>query len=65
METRTMTSNTSSAKNRTVALPQLNKSVLTGSKAPAKTHDVSALVDAMWNGTVFGPYLVPLSRRVE
>ncbi len=60
-----MTSNTSSAKNRTVALPQFTKTPLTGSKAPAKSHDVNALVDAMWNGIVFGPYLVPLSRRVE
>ena len=60
-----MTSNTSSAKNRTVALPQFNKSAMTGSKAPAKAHDVNALVDAMWNGTVFGPYLVSLSRRAE
>jgi hypothetical protein len=63
METQTMTSNTSSAKSRTVALPQFSKSALTGGKAPAKTVD--ELVDAMWNGTVFGPYLVPLSRRAE
>ncbi len=60
-----MTSNTSSAKSRTVALPQFNKNAMAGSKAPAKAHDVKALVDAMWNGTVFGPYLVPLSRRAE
>jgi hypothetical protein len=38
---------------------------MTGAKNCAKCHDVSELVDAMWNGTVFGPYLVPLSRRVE
>jgi len=60
-----MTSNTSSAKNRTVALPQFNKSAMTGSKTPVKSSDVNALVDAMWNGTVFGPYLVSLSRRAE
>ena len=60
-----MTSNTSSAKSRTVALPQFTKSAMTGSKAPANAHDVKELVDAMWNGTVFGPYLVPLSRRAE
>ncbi len=65
METTTMNSNTSSAKSRTVALPQFNKSTLTGSKVPAKTHDVTALVDGMWNGMTFAPYLVPLSRRVE
>jgi hypothetical protein len=65
METHTMTSNTSSAKGRTGALPHSTKSVLSGSKAPGKAHDVNALVDAMWNGTVFGPYLVPLSRRAE
>ena len=64
MET-TMTANTSSAKGRTVALPQFSKSALTGAKTPVKSQDVNALVDAMWNGTVFGPYLVPLSRRVE
>ena len=58
-----MTSNTSPAKSRVAALPHLNQSVLAGSKAPVKGHDVTALVDAMWNGTVFGPYLVPLSRR--
>ena len=60
-----MTSTTTSAKSRTVALPQINKGTLTGSKAPVKGHDVNALVDAMWNGMVFGPYLVPLSRRAE
>ena len=60
-----MTSNTSSARSRTVALPQFTKSALTGCKTPCKGKDVNALVDAMWNGTVFGPYLVPLSRRVE
>ena len=60
-----MTSNTSSAKNRTVALPQFTKSAMTGSKTPVKSSDVNALVDAMWNGTVFGPYLVSLSRRAE
>jgi hypothetical protein len=60
-----MTSNTTSAKSRTVALPQINKNALAGSKAPAKSHDVNALVDAMWNGTLYGPYLIPLSRRVE
>ena len=60
-----MTSNTTSAKSRTVALPQFTKSAMTGSKAPATAHDVKELVDAMWNGTVFGPYLVPLSRRAE
>ncbi len=60
-----MTSNTSSAKSRTVALPQINKNAATGSKTPVKGHDVNALVDGMWNGIVFGPYLVPLSRRAE
>ena len=60
-----MTSNTSSAQSRTVALPQIAKSAMTGGKVPAKTHDVKELVDGMWNGMVFGPYLVPLSRRVE
>jgi hypothetical protein len=60
-----MTSNTSSAQSRTVALPQIAKSAMTGGKAPVKAHDVKELVDAMWNGTVFGPYLVPLSRRAE
>ena len=60
-----MTSTTASAKSRTVALPQFTKSAVTGSKTPVKGHDVNALVDAMWNGTVFGPYLVPLSRRAE
>ena len=53
------------AKNRTVALPHVTKSAVTGGRVPAKTHDVAELVDAMWNGTVFGPYLVPLSRRPE
>jgi len=48
-----------------VALPQFNKSAMTGSKTPVKSSDVNALVDAMWNGTVFGPYLVSLSRRAE
>jgi hypothetical protein len=65
METHMMTSNTSSAKSRTVALPQFTKNAMTGAKTPAKSQDVNALVDAMWNGTVFGPYLVPLSRRAE
>ena len=60
-----MTANTDSAKNRTVALPNLNKSALAGSKAIAKNADVTAMVDAMWNGMVFGPYLIPLSRRAE
>jgi hypothetical protein len=61
----TMTSNTSSAKSRTVALPQFSKSALTGAKTPVQSPDVNAMVEAMWNGTVFGPYLVPLSRRAE
>ena len=39
-----MTANTSSAKNRTVALPQINKSAVTGSKTPVKGHDVNALI---------------------
>ena len=65
METHMMTSNTSSAKSRTVALPQFTKNAMTSAKTPAKSQDVNALVDAMWNGTVFGPYLVPLSRRAE
>lgn len=53
------------AKNRTVALPHVSKSAVTGGRVPAKPHDVAEIVDAMWNGTVFGPYLVPLSRRAE
>lgn len=60
-----MTPTTDSAKNRTVALPKLNPGALTGAKGTARNRDVTALVDAMWNGTVFGPYVVPLSRRVE
>jgi hypothetical protein len=63
METSTMTTTPGTAKNRTVALP--NKSALTGAKGAAKGHDVAAIVDAMWNGTAFGPYLIPLSRRAE
>jgi hypothetical protein len=63
METSTMTPTPGTAKSRTVALP--HKSTLTGSKGAAKSHDVAALVDAMWNGTAFGPYLVTLSRRAE
>jgi hypothetical protein len=65
METSTMTSNTASAKSRTVALPQFTKNAMPGGKTPAKSSEVNALVDAMWNGMVFGPYLVPLSRRAE
>ncbi len=53
------------AKNRTAALPHVGKNAVTGGRAPAKPHDVTELVDAMWNGTVFGPYLIPLSRRAE
>ncbi len=60
-----MTNTTTSAKNRTVALPTLSKSAQTDGKNAAKNPDVAALVDAMWNGAVFGPYLVPLSRRAE
>ena len=36
METHMMTSNTSSAKSRTVALPQFTKNAMTGAKTPAK-----------------------------
>jgi hypothetical protein len=61
----TMTSTTNTAKNHTVALPHVSKSSLTGGKSPVKAHDIAALVDAMWNGTAFGPYLIPLSRRAE
>ncbi len=60
-----MTANTSSAKSRTAALPKFPTSALTGGKTPVKGHDVDELVDAIWNGTMFGPYLVSLSRRVE
>ena len=60
-----MTSNTNSAKSRTVPCRSSSTSAMPGSQAPGQGHDVNALVDAMWNGTVFGPYLVPLSRRVE
>ncbi len=59
-----MTPSTTAPKGRT-HLPTANKSVMTGAKNCAKCHDVNELVDAMWNGMVFGPYLVPLSRRVE
>jgi hypothetical protein len=65
METSTMTPTPGTAKNRTVALPHFTKTALTGAKGAAKGHDVAAIVEAMWNGTAFGPYLIPLSRRAE
>jgi hypothetical protein len=64
METTLMTTSPTAPKGRP-NLPTATKSAMTGAKNCTKGHDVNALVDAMWNGTVFGPYLVPLSRRVD
>jgi hypothetical protein len=59
-----MTAHPETAKSRTVALPNVNKG-LTDRQSSAKGLNVAAMVENVWNGVAFGPYLVPLSRRVE
>jgi hypothetical protein len=65
METSPMSPTTDSAKSRTVALPHVNKNILTGRQVAGKTTGAGLGADGSWNGMFFGPYLVPLSRRVE
>ncbi|MEI9999957.1 MAG: hypothetical protein WDO13_12780 [Verrucomicrobiota bacterium] len=53
----------SPAKTRTAALPKLGKSATR--QDPAKNGAAIDLDDGAWAPIVFGPYLVPLTRRVE
>jgi hypothetical protein len=57
-----MTPNT---KSRTAALPKINKNLLNVGQGAAKTGASSETIESAWTGMVFGPYLVPLGRRVE
>ena len=59
-----MTPNTNH-KTRTAALPKINKNLLTGGQGTGKSGATSESHDSAWNGMIFGPYLVPLTRRVE
>ena len=52
-------------KTRTAALPKIHKNLLNGVQVAAKSGSGSESSDSAWNGIVFGPYLVPLTRRVE
>ena len=61
----TMTPTTSSAKTRTAALPNISKGSVPGRPGFSKTTGAALSIDGAWDGIVFGPYLVPLSRRVE
>jgi len=60
-----MRSTNNTAKTRTASLPLINKSILPARQDPAEAGDVALLVDDILNGMIFGPYLVPVSRRVE
>jgi hypothetical protein len=60
-----MTNITSSQKNRTSTSPLVNKGYLQTRQSPAESSDIALLVDNIVNGMIFGPYLVPVSRRAE
>jgi hypothetical protein len=54
---------TENTKTRTAALPNLNKTGTPGRTGNAKTEAQAS--GHAWSGIVFGPYLVPLTRRAE
>lgn len=54
-----------SAKTRTVALPNVNKGLLQPPPAQARPNGRLSVGEGGWGSMVFGPYLVPLTRRVE
>ena len=54
-----------SAKNRTVALPNINKGLLQARHIQAKLNGRGFAGEGGWGPMTFGPYLVPLSRRAE
>jgi hypothetical protein len=45
-------------------LPKITKGSLPARPGFAKTSAAQS-IDGTWNGIIFGPYPVPLSRRVE
>ena len=53
------------AKNRTVALPNLNKGLMQARHIQAKLNGRSYAGEGAWGPMVYGPYLVPVTRRVE
>ena len=59
-----MTSTTVSAKTRTAALPKINREQ-PDRRGLAKTSGATDSIEGAWDGIVFGPYVVRLSRRVE
>jgi hypothetical protein len=59
-----MSHHTTSAKSRTVALPNINKG-LPAHPIQAKLNGRISTGDGALSPMVFGPYLVPLSRRAE
>jgi hypothetical protein len=60
-----MSKTNTNAKTRTASLPVINKSFLPAQQDRSESSDVALLVDDIVNGMIFGPYLVPVSRRVE
>jgi hypothetical protein len=54
-----------SAKSRTVALPNVNKGLLQARHIQAKLNGRTSPSEGAWGPMAFGPYLVPLTRRVE
>ncbi len=60
-----MTTTTVSAKTRTASLPNMSKCSRPARQGFAKTSGATDSIEGAWDGIVFGPYVVPLSRRVE
>jgi hypothetical protein len=60
-----MTQTLQSNKTRTVALPNLSKDFIQARQIQAKLKGRVSALDSNWAPTVFGPYLVPLTRHVE
>ena len=52
------------SKSRTVALPNVNKGLMQVRQIQGKLQG-RASNEGGWGSMVFGPYLVPLTRRVE
>jgi hypothetical protein len=53
------------ARSRTVALPNVNKGLLQARHLQAKLSGRASALEGAWGQMTFGPYLVPLSRRIE
>jgi hypothetical protein len=52
-------------KTRTAALPNVSKGLAQARQIQAKINGRTSTLGSTWAPPVFGPYLVPLTRRVE